>query len=35
MLKKGNRRDTIAGILNISVVHVGRIIREYGLPRED
>lgn len=35
LLKKGNRRDTIAGILNISLAHTGRIIREYGLPRED
>ena len=35
MLKKGNRRDAIAGMLNISVVHVGRLIREYGLPRSE
>ena len=35
LLKKGNRRDTIAGILNISLAHVGRLCREYGLPRED
>ena len=35
LLKKGNRRNAIAGMLNISVVHVGRIIREYGLPRYD
>ncbi len=35
MLKRGNRRDAIAGMLNISVVHVGRLIREYGLPRYD
>ena len=32
LLKKGNKRDAIAGMLNISVVHVGRLIREYGLP---
>lgn len=35
MLKKGNRRDTIAGMLNISLAHVGRLCREYGLPREE
>ena len=35
MLKEGNRRDAIAGMLNISLAHVGRLCREYGLPRED
>lgn len=35
LLKRGNRRDAIAGMLNISIVHVGRLIREYGLPRYD
>ncbi len=35
LLKKGNRRSAIAGMLNISLAHVGRLCREYGLPRED
>jgi 23S rRNA maturation-related 3'-5' exoribonuclease YhaM len=35
MLKRGNTRAHIAGYLNISLAHVGRLCRDYGLPRED
>jgi len=35
MLKRGNKRAHIASYLNISLAHVGRLCREYGLPREE
>jgi len=35
MIKRGNTRAQISGYLNISLSHVGRIIREYGLPRSE
>jgi len=35
MIKSGNTRAEISGYLNVSLSHVGRVIREYGLPRKD